>query len=133
MRRVTLRLLSICTIVAVPVAVFLHVKSGRLDPRRDAAIPIDHGGHVSVHAEGRGAPIMRLQDGHETRVLYRGDQEAIASLENGSARSRSLASADFDGNGTPDVVAGYDDHGAGVITLQHGNPDAFAPSDPSVF
>jgi len=133
MRHLVVRPLAIGVIVAVPVAVFLQVKSGRFDQRQEPRAAIEHDRHVSVHAAGRGAPLMRLRDGHETSVLYRGNPEAIAALENGTARSRSLASADFDRNGTPDVVAGYDDNGSGVITLQRGNPDAFAPSDDSVF
>src|SRR6185295_12399567 len=48
-------------------------------------------------------------------------------------KARSLGSADFDLNGTPDLVAGYAFNGAGMITLQRGNPDAFAPTDDSVF
>ena len=43
-----------------------------------------------------------------------------------------MASADFDRNGTPDVVAGYGFNGIGIITVQRGNPDAFAPTDDSV-
>ncbi len=66
-------------------------------------------------------------------VTYRGDQAAVAALQSGGAQARALASADFDRNGTPDVVAGYAYNGAGIITLQRGNPDAFAPADDSVF
>ena len=66
-------------------------------------------------------------------VAYRGDSGLTDALQNGAAQARSLASADFDGNGTPDVLAGYAFNGAGMITLQRGNPDAFAPADDSVF
>jgi predicted outer membrane repeat protein len=90
-------------------------------------------GAIAVHAAGRGKPFLNLKDGREMSVEYRGDQLAVAALQNGVAQARSLASADFDRNGTPDVVAGYDFNGAGVITLQRGNPDAFAPADDSVF
>ncbi|HEX7295749.1 MAG TPA: hypothetical protein VF251_08365, partial [Pyrinomonadaceae bacterium] len=88
--------------------------------------------HATVHAAGRGKPFLNLQDGREIGVTYRGDQAAIAALQSG-AQARALASADFDSNGTPDVVAGYSFNGAGIITLQRGNPDAFAPTDDSVF
>ena len=66
-------------------------------------------------------------------VTYRGDQAAVAALQSGAAQARALASADFDRNGTPDVVAAYAFNGAGIITLQRGNPEAFAPTDDSVF
>src|SRR5215212_728234 len=95
-------------------------------PRKTAA------GAITVHAAGRGKPFLNLQDGRGMSVNYRGDQAAVATLQNGAAQARALASADFDRNGTPDVVAGYASDGAGMITLQRGNPDAFAPTDDSV-
>src|SRR6185369_3418722 len=44
-----------------------------------------------------------------------------------------LASADLDANGTPELIAGYADGAGGILTIQRGNPDAFAPTDQSVF
>ncbi|HKR58345.1 MAG TPA: VCBS repeat-containing protein, partial [Pyrinomonadaceae bacterium] len=88
---------------------------------------------VTVHAAGRGTPYLNLQDGREMSVAYRGDRGVINALQNGAAHPRALASADFDGNATPDVVAGYAFNGVGIITLQRGNPDAYAPPDQSVY
>ena len=90
-------------------------------------------GAITVHAAGRGKPFLNLRDGREGSVNYSGDKQAAGALQSGAAQARSLASADFDRNGTPDVVAGYAFNGAGLITLQRGNPDAFAPADDSVF
>jgi hypothetical protein len=90
-------------------------------------------GAVMVHAAGRGKPYLNLRDGHSIEVLYRGDSGLTSALQDGAAQARSLASADFDRNGTPDVLAGYAFNGAGMISLQRGNPDAFAPADDSVF
>src|ERR1041385_5850072 len=90
-------------------------------------------GTITVHAAGRGKPFLNLQDGREMSVTYHGDREAAAALKSDAAQPRSLASADFDHNGTPDVVAGFAYNGGGLITLQRGNPDAFAPADDSVF
>src|SRR5688572_13387723 len=90
-------------------------------------------GHVTVHAAGRGKPFLNLQDGKEMSVTYRGDEAAVAAMQSGASQPRALASADFDLNGTPDVVAGYGFSGAGLITVHRGNPDAFAPVDDSVF
>src|SRR5215213_10392909 len=89
-------------------------------------------GAVTVHAAGRGKPYLNFQDGRSMKVVYRGESALANALQNGAAQARSLASADFDRNGTPDVVAGFDFNGAGMITLQRGNPDAFAPTDDSV-
>jgi hypothetical protein len=93
----------------------------------------ESGGHVTVQAEGRGKPFLNLRDGRGMSVTYRGDQASVANLQSGFARARSLASADFDRDGTPDVVAGYSFGRVGIITIQRGNPDAFAPTDDSVF
>src|SRR5215216_3164166 len=90
-------------------------------------------GAITVHAAGRGKPYLNFQDGRSMQVVYRGDSTLASALQNGVAQARSLASADFDRNGTPDVLAGYAFNGAGMISLQRGNPDAFAPADESVF
>ena len=90
-------------------------------------------GTITVHAAGRGRPFLNLQDGREMSVNYRGEQSAVAALQNGAAQARALASADFDQNATPDLVASFALDGAGMITLQRGNPEAFAPADDSVF
>src|SRR5688572_8871886 len=136
--RTAFKLLTICLLVAaVPLALYVRVKSE--DSARwfggaedSVARPMRPKGQVTVHAAGRGKPFLNLQDGREMSVSYRGDQQAAAALQDGVAQARALASADFDRNGTPDVVAGYAFNGAGMITLQRGNPEAFAPADDSV-
>lgn len=86
---------------------------------------------VTVHAEGYGAPFYKLQDGRQMAVTYRGS--GAAALQSGNAEPRVLTSADVDGNATPDVVAGYAYQGKGIVTIQHGNPEAFAPTDKTVY
>src|SRR6266853_5681684 len=90
-------------------------------------------GAITVHAAGRAKPYLNFQDGRQLRVDYRGEQSVIQSLQSGQARARSLAVADLDGNSTPDLVVGYEYNGAGIVTIQRGNPDAFAPADESVY
>jgi len=87
----------------------------------------------TVQAAGRGLPYFHLQDGREMQVAYRGDESFTAALRSGSAQPRSLAAIDLDRNGTPDVLAGYSYNGSGLLTLQRGNPDAFAPKSDDVF
>src|SRR5688500_9095764 len=136
--RTAFKLLTICLLVAaVPLALYVRVKSE--DSARwfggaedSVARPMRPKGHVTVQAAGRGKPFLNLQDGREISVAYRGDQGAVVALQSGAAQARALASADFDRNGTPDVVAGYSFNGSGIITLQRGNPEAFAPADDSV-
>ena len=88
---------------------------------------------VTVQAEGRGKPYFNLRNGHEIEVEYRGDWSLTEALKFDLAQPRSLASLDIDRDGTPDVVAGYSYNGAGLLTIQHGNPDAFAPKSEDVF
>ena len=90
-------------------------------------------GAITVHAAGRGKPYLNFQDGRSMKAIYRGDSALASALQTGAAQARSLASADLDGNGIQDVLAGYAINGAGMITVQRGNPDAFAPTDDSVF
>src|SRR5678815_1380146 len=140
--RITIRnaakLLAILLIVvAVPLALYVRVKSEDSARFTKAEGPVEvtkrAKEQVTVHAANRGRSFFNLQDGHEMTVTYRGDQAAVAALQSGAAQARALASADFDLNGTQDVVASFSFNGEGIITVQHGNPDAFAPKDDSVF
>ncbi|MFZ0063084.1 MAG: hypothetical protein WAL47_13720, partial [Pyrinomonadaceae bacterium] len=131
--RTALKLLAICLLVAaVPVALYVRVKSEDSVPLNPVEVKKDPK-RVTVQAAGRGKPYLNLQDGRKASVEYLGDSALASALQNGAAQARSLASADFDLNGTPDVVAGYGFNGAGMITVQRGNPDAFAPTSDSVF
>src|SRR5262249_36585831 len=98
-----------------------------------AALRKSTAGAITVHAAGRGKPYLNFHDGRAMQVVYRGETALTNALQSGAAQARTLASADFAHNGTPDVVAGFAFNGAGMITLQRGNPDAFAPADSSVF
>ena len=62
---------------------------------------------ITVHAAGRGKPFLNFQDGRSVKTIYRGDSVLTNALQTGAAQARALASADFDLNGTPDVVAAY--------------------------
>ncbi len=54
-------------------------------------------------------------------------------MQAGTATPTALASADFNADGAPDVVAGYSTANGGVIALFRGNRDAFAPTDPTLY
>jgi predicted outer membrane repeat protein len=88
---------------------------------------------VTVQAVGRGKPYFNFQDGRELQVAYRGNENLTTALRSGQAQPRSLASIDLDRDGTPDVISGFAYNGMGLLTIQHGNPDAFAPRDQSVY
>ncbi|HEU4931628.1 MAG TPA: hypothetical protein VFT48_06080, partial [Pyrinomonadaceae bacterium] len=136
--RTAAKLLAIFLIVvAVPLALYVRVKSessaGWFSKAEDSVARTKRPKEaVTVQAANRGKSFLNLQDGRQMSVTFRGDQAAVAALQSGGAQARALASADFDRNGTPDVVAGYSYNGTGIITVQRGNPDAFAPANDSV-
>jgi hypothetical protein len=96
--------------------------SGSARPQRNA----------TVQAAGRGTRLLNVQDGQEVAAQYRGEPRLTASLQSGLARARALAAEDLDGDAAQDVVAGYSNNGSGIISVQHGNPNAYAPKDEAV-
>ena len=116
------RLLALCVVIAVvPIALYVRVNS------------MDSKAAVTVQASGRGKPYFNFRDGQEMRVDYRGEQNLTEALRAGVAQPRSLASIVLAGDAVPDLIAGYAYNGMGIVTVQHGNPDAFAPKDDSVY
>ena len=66
-------------------------------------------------------------------LTYTGSADAVAALKGGTAAPTALASADFNADGAMDVVAGYSGNGGGFLVLMRGNPDAFAPTDLTLY
>jgi parallel beta-helix repeat protein len=88
-----------------------------------------------------GGPALAAQASHsnsglflgpprQVSVVYEGDSSASSALADGSARPLAIVTADFDGDGVGDVVAGYEVGGKGVIALHRGNPAAVYPRGP---
>lgn len=86
-----------------------------------------------VRAEARGKGIYNFRDGREVAVEYRGSERGVTALRSGKAKPSAVGVADLDDNGTPDLVAGYVANGIGLVTVQRGNPEAYAPTDESVY
>jgi hypothetical protein len=120
--RAGLKLLIACMVFAlVPLALSVRVDSKDSKPM------------VTVQAAGRGGQYLKLQDGQSQQVTFRGDQNLTAALQTGQAQPRSLASIDLNGDAAPDLLSGYSYGGRGILTVQPGNTDAFAPKDESVY
>jgi Calx-beta domain-containing protein len=117
----------IACVVATLVSGFVLL-SGNLVTRKVESRPA-----VAIRAAGRGLPYLNPQDGRELSVSYGGDSRSASALQNGTTRSRALAVADLDGDAAPDLVAGYTNGASGIVTIQKGNPEGFAPKDDSVF
>jgi uncharacterized repeat protein (TIGR01451 family) len=86
---------------------------------------------VTVHAAGRMNPLINLRDGHGLPADYQGSAQAVAALRTLAARPASLATADFDEDGVPDLAAGYASAGGGVVVVQRGDVDAVYPNTAS--
>ncbi|MET0622696.1 MAG: CSLREA domain-containing protein [Pyrinomonadaceae bacterium] len=79
-------------------------------------------------AEGR-TPYLNLSVEAAAAPAVYGSGTGLAELAGGS-RAHALASADFDEDGTPDLVGAYATAGGGVVTIQRGNVDALFPNSP---
>ncbi len=83
---------------------------------------------VSARAAGRGNPWITLRDGHRAPADYQGSSTLVPQLRDSQMRPVALASADFDEDGVPDLVAGYAGTKDGVISIQRGDVDAIFPN-----
>ena len=70
-------------------------------------------GAVTVHAPQSATPFLNFCDGH-----------ALGGNLAQTGQPVALASADFDGDGVPDLVSGFSTGKAGKITIHRGNVNA---------
>ena len=80
---------------------------------------------VTVNAAGKSNSLIHLQDGYELSARFGNDAQGSVAIERGLGDPLSLASADFDEDGVPDLVSGYAN---GKLALYRGNPDAILPN-----
>src|SRR4051812_32321981 len=128
-RRATWLVVIVCAACSV---LGLHLATREFASER-VATKSTPAGKVTVQAAGRARPLFNFLDGRQVSVNYGGQNVATQAIQSGQAEPRALASGDLDGNATPDLIAGYAFQGAGIITIQRGNPEAFAPTDKSVY
>jgi hypothetical protein len=77
---------------------------------------------VTVHAAHRGAPFLSLCDGRPLTARYGSSATSI-----GQARPLTLAAADFDEDGVPDLVSGSASGSGGQVIVHRGNVNALWP------
>jgi trimeric autotransporter adhesin len=65
-------------------------------------------------------PWLRLQRALSTAVSYEAASVAATLLESGALLGTSLAYADFDTDGRPDLACGYETEGRGIVTVRAG-------------
>jgi CSLREA domain-containing protein len=83
---------------------------------------------ISVQSSGKGSPRLSFGYGRDVITSFDGETDAAEALRQEKARPLSLASADFDADGVPDLVSGYAISAGGLITLHRGNQDSIYPN-----
>lgn len=76
------------------------------------------------------APWVHLQEAQRLAVSMSGAAGPIAALQSGSAQPLSLATADFDEDGVPDLICGYATSTGGVVQVFRGNLYSIYPNAP---
>jgi len=82
---------------------------------------------------GVGPHTFSFQLGRETETRYLGAGSLQQAMQAEELQPRTMVSDDFNGDGMGDLVIGYENSGAGVLGMRHGNLQAISPTDPSVF
>ncbi|MEO8434725.1 MAG: CSLREA domain-containing protein [Pyrinomonadaceae bacterium] len=86
--------------------------------------------YVSIRAANRSSSGIHLGNGRDVLTAYEGPQELRQLLEQNQAQPLSVAAADFDEDGVPDLISGYGYEDRGLVTVLRGNVDAIYPNTP---
>jgi CSLREA domain-containing protein len=86
----------------------------------------------ALQAAARG-PKIWLGDNQALPMTPVGAPTLAQSVAAGQAQPLSMATADVDGDGVADMVAGFSAPGGGAIVIHRGNIDAFAPQSDASF
>jgi hypothetical protein len=121
-RSFTIRTLQLTILILAGIACLCYFPLARIRAARTGATILP-----SV-----GKPLVNLKAPQTPKITYTGDASAVAALQGGAVPT-ALAAADFNADGAPDVVAGYSTKSGGVLALYKGNPDAFAPTDLTLY
>jgi hypothetical protein len=80
-----------------------------------------------------GQPLVNFKTTQTPKLTYTGDSGAVSALRGGAATPVSMAAGDFNADGAIDVVAGYSTANGGVLALMLANPNAYAPTDTTLY
>ncbi len=83
-----------------------------------------------IYAAKRGNPWVNVLDGKEILTDFSDSSDLRSDFENNKSQPLSLAAADFDEDGTPDIVTGYAKGKSGAVSFLRGNVDAIYPNAP---
>ena len=96
----------------------------------DALNPARLGSRPRVSVTDGGNRTINLSEGREVLTAYDGPEDLRQTLTRNQAQPLSLAAADFDEDGVPDLVSGYARGSGGIVTLRSGNVDSIYPNSP---
>ncbi len=129
-RRFFVFILSLVSLLPFLVLALPPSKSS-VEPSHESFAPARLSDTVAVQALGRGNPIINLENGRELITSYSGPDELRAAFEKNEAEPLTLAMADFDEDGVPDLVSGYALEGRGAFSVVRGNVDSIHPNAPA--
>ena len=115
-------------LVIAPMVVFLATKEATIEAKDAASMKAGWNPTIEINARGRGNPWINVSDGRQISGQFNGPSDLKGDFENGVALSRSIATADFDEDGTPDIVSGYAARTGGAISFMRGNVDSIYPN-----
>lgn len=126
----TLRCLTrIASAVSLVLVSWVLLYGGHISSSNARIAPIPRlSDNVSIQAAGRGNPWINMTDGHDLLTSYEGSDDLVRLMSQDGARPLSLATADFDEDGMPDLIAGYEGMQRGIIALHRGNVDSVYPN-----
>src|SRR5688572_12644522 len=114
--------LAIACCLALALAVLLVCQGGaavaaQQDPRALRSIERGPGAQPALRVVFDAEPAALLGAGVESHAIITGDRMAIDALDEGAASATSLATSDFDEDGVPDLVVGYETPSGGAVAI----------------
>src|SRR6185369_5497216 len=128
--------LALIALVAVSslsflVYAFIKTRMPHASPANSALPKLASLSQTSGIRTARNNLTVNLSDGHEVMSAFDGPPELRAALEHNQAHPLSLAAADFDEDGVPDLITGYEIQDQGAFSFMRGNVDSIYPNEPA--
>jgi hypothetical protein len=121
-------LVTICSLALLSMTIIRGMASA--NSSRDQQHQQSAVGPERISALGERPAWLNLVEGRKLPSDYNAQTSNGSMLRDGNARALSLASGDFDEDGTADLVCGYRVAGKGLVTIHRGNPDAISANTP---
>lgn len=127
---VSIFLLCLIALRFVGVETSLNRRTSTAETTAASYVVEPSGRDVTLQAKGRSSPWINLSNGLNLLTDYVGTTMLHQVFDQNLVQPLSLASADFDEDGVPDLIVGYGRRGGGIITVHRGNLDSIYPNNP---